>query len=233
MTVPIIALDFSSAKETKDFLKPFKGLDPYVKVGMELYYKEGSEMVNWLTDNGYQVFLDMKLHDIPNTVKNGIKNLAGLGVKMINVHAAGGSEMMKYALEGAKEGAKNGQVPTIIGVTQLTSISEEMLKDELLINTPLIDCVVHYAANAKKSGLAGVVCSVHETKKIKETLGNDFITVTPGIRLPGDAIGDQARIATPTVAKQNGSDFIVVGRSITKSKDPVTTYKNIIIELED
>lgn len=233
MTVPIIALDFSSADETKDFLKPFSGLDPYVKVGMELYYKEGPKIVSWLVDNGYQVFVDLKLHDIPNTVKNGMKNLSGLGVKMLNLHAAGGSEMMKYAVEGVKEGAKNGQVPLLIAVTQLTSISDQMLKDELLIDASLLDCVLNYAQNAKNSGLDGVVCSVHESKKIKDTIGKDFLTITPGIRLPGDAKGDQARIATPTVAKQNGSDFIVVGRSITKSKDPVATYKNIIIELED
>lgn len=232
MTVPIIALDFSSAEEMKDFLKPFKGLDPYVKVGMELYYKEGPKIVSWLVDNGYQVFLDLKLHDIPNTVKNGMKNLSGLGVKMLNLHAAGGSEMMKYAVEGVKEGA-NGQAPLLIAVTQLTSISDQMLKDELLIDTSLLYCVLHYAQNAKNSGLDGVVCSVHESKKIKDMIGKDFLTITPGIRLPGDAKGDQARIATPTVAKQNGSDFIVVGRSITKSKDPVATYKNIIIELED
>lgn len=233
MTTPIIALDFSSAEEIKDFLKPFHGLDPYVKVGMELYYKEGPQIVNWLIERDYRVFLDLKLHDIPNTVKQGIKNLSGMGVSMLNVHASGGSEMMKYAMEGLKEGAKDGKEPLLIAVTQLTSTSENMLKNELLIEKPLIDCVLHYAQNAKNSGLNGVVCSVHESKLIKETIGKDFIAVTPGIRLPGDAKGDQARIATPTVAKENLSDFIVVGRSITKSNDPVLTYKNIIIELED
>lgn len=233
MTTPIIALDFSSGEEIKDFLKPFYGLDPYVKVGMELYYKEGPQIVYWLIERGYRVFLDLKLHDIPNTVKQGIKNLSGMGVSMLNVHASGGSEMMKYAMEGLKEGAKDGKEPLLIAVTQLTSTSENMLNNELLIEKPLIDCVLHYAKNAKNSGLNGVVCSVHESKIIKETIGKDFITVTPGIRLPGDAKGDQARIATPSVAKENLSDFIVVGRSITKSNDPVLTYKNIIIELED
>ncbi len=233
MTIPIIALDFSSADEMKSFLKPFQGVDPYVKVGMELYYKEGPQIVRWLTENGYQVFLDLKLHDIPNTVKQGIKNIASLGVSIMNVHASGGSEMMKYALEGLKEGEVGGKQPLLIGVTQLTSTSDQMLKNELLIDVPLIDSVLHYAKLTKDSGLNGVVCSVHEAKKIKETVGKDFLTVTPGIRLPGDAIGDQARVATPTIAKQNGCDFIVVGRSITKSNDPVATYKNIIKELED
>jgi len=233
MTTPIIALDFSSGEEIKDFLKPFSGLDPYVKVGMELYYKEGPQIVYWLIERGYRVFLDLKLHDIPNTVKQGIKNLSGMGVSMLNVHASGGSEMMKYAMEGLKEGAKGGKEPILIAVTQLTSTSDEMLKNELLIEKPLIDCVLSYAKNAKNSGLNGVVCSVHESKMIKETIGKDFITVTPGIRLPGDSKGDQARIATPSVAKKNLSDFIVIGRSITKSNDPVLTYKNIIIELED
>lgn len=217
----IIACDFSSKQETKEFLKSLGDEKPYLKVGMELFYKEGPELVKELKNEGYKIFLDLKLHDIPNTVYKAMKNLASLGVDITNVHASGGIKMMSEAMRGLKEGAINGNVPKLIAVTQLTSTDDKMLKDELLIETPLAETVKKYAENTKQAGLDGVVCSVHEAKIIKE-LG--LISVTPGIRLAGDDVNDQKRVATPEFAKEQGSTFIVVGRSITGAKEPLKAY---------
>lgn len=227
MSRTIVALDFSSKEEVLDFLSKFD--EPvYVKIGMELTYACGLDIVKEVKKAGHKVFLDLKLHDIPNTVKGGMKNLAKLGVDIINCHCAGGIEMMKAAREGILEGTPEGQQPAkLIGVTVLTSTSKEAMNEELGIPGEVIDTVVHYALNAKKAGLDGVVCSVHEAKAIHEACGDDFLTVTPGIRLANNSVDDQKRVATPEVALQQGCDMIVVGRSITKSKDPVETYKMI------
>lgn len=226
----IIALDFSSVEEVRDFLKGFN--EPvYAKIGMELFYACGADVVREVISMGHEIFLDLKLHDIPNTVKGGMKNLAKLGVSMVNVHCAGGSKMMKAAIEGLEEWAEemgaSGKRPLCIGVTQLTSTSKEMMNDEQGIPGDVQDCVIRFAKLAKESGLDGVVCSVHEAKAIHEACGDDFLTVTPGIRLAGDSADDQKRIATPEFAKEKGSDYIVVGRSITGSDSPSETYKMI------
>lgn len=227
MSKTIIALDFSSKQEVLDFLKQYP--EPvYVKIGMELTYAEGLDMVREVKAMGHKIFLDLKLHDIPNTVKGGMKNLAKLGVDIVNCHAAGGIEMMKAAKEGILEGTPAGQEPAkVIAVTILTSTSKESLNNELGIEGDVIDTVVKYAMNAKEAGLDGVVCSVHEAKAIHEACGNDFLTVTPGIRLAGNSADDQKRVATPEYAKEQGCDFIVVGRSITKSATPKETYDEI------
>ena len=226
MSKTIVALDFSSKEEVVNFLKQFK--EPiYVKIGMELTYAEGLSMVQTVKEMGHHIFLDLKLHDIPNTVKGGMKNLAHLGVDIVNVHCAGGIAMMKAALEGLELGAKGGKRPMCIGVTQLTSTSKEAMNDELGIPGEVMDCVIKYAKNAKAAGLDGVVCSVHEAKAIHEACGEDFLTVTPGIRLASDSKDDQKRVATPAFAKEQGCDYIVVGRSITKAKDPKATYEMI------
>lgn len=222
MSRTIIALDFSSKEEVVNFLSQFK--EPvYVKIGMELTYACGLEIVKTVKEMGHHIFLDLKLHDIPNTVKGGMKNLANLGVDIVNVHCAGGIAMMKAAIEGLEMGAQ-GKRPLCIGVTQLTSTSKEMMNDELGIPGEVMDSVIKYAKNAKAAGLDGVVCSVHEAKAIHEACGNDFLTVTPGIRLASDSKDDQKRVATPDYAKEQGCDYIVVGRSITKSEDPAKTY---------
>lgn len=226
MSKTIVALDFSTKEEVISFLDQFK--EPiYVKVGMELTYAFGFEMLQEIKQRGHHIFLDLKLHDIPNTVKNGMKNLAKLGVDIVNLHAAGGSTMMKAAMEGLHEGAVNGKRPLCIAVTQLTSTSKEMMNEELGIPGEVQDCVIAYAKNAKDSGLDGVVCSVHEAKAIHEACGADFLTVTPGIRLASDSKDDQKRVATPAYAYEQGCDYIVVGRSITKAQDSVATYKSI------
>ena len=217
MSKTIVALDFSSKEEVVQFLSQFN--EPiYVKIGMELTYACGLDIVKTVKDMGHNIFLDLKLHDIPNTVKGGMKNLAKLGVDITNVHAAGGIAMMKAAKEGLKEGAQGGKTPLCIAVTQLTSTSKEAMNNELGIDGEVIDCVVKYA------GLDGVVCSVHEAAAIKKACGPDFLTVTPGIRLASDSVDDQKRVATPAYAKEQGCDYIVVGRSITKSKNPKETY---------
>lgn len=226
MTQTIIALDFSSKEETIEFLKKFNK-PVYVKIGMELTYACGLEIIKEIKSMGHKVFLDLKLHDIPNTVKGGMKNLAKLGVDIVNVHCAGGIDMMKAAMDGLNEGAINGQRPLCIGVTQLTSTKKEVMNEELLIPGEVVDVCSHYALNAKKAGLDGVVCSVFEVESIHELCGKDFITVTPGIRLTNDSKDDQKRVATPLLAKQKGSDYIVVGRSITKSENPRETYDEI------
>ena len=202
MSKTIVALDFSSKEEVVDFLKQFD--EPvYVKIGMELTYACGLEMVKTVKEMGHHIFLDLKLHDIPNTVKGGMKNLANLGVDIVNVHCAGGIAMMKAAIDGLNEGAKDGKRPMCIGVTQLTSTSKEAMNNELGIPGEVIDCVIRYAKNAKEAGLDGVVCSVHEAKAIHEACGEDFLTVTPGIRLASDSKDDQKRVGTLTPLATN------------------------------
>lgn len=226
MSRTIVALDFSSKEEVVNFLKQFN--EPiYVKIGMELTYACGLDIVQTVKEMGHHIFLDLKLHDIPNTVKGGMKNLANLGVDIVNVHCAGGIAMMKAAIEGLELGANGSKRPLCIGVTQLTSTSQEAMNEELGIPGEVMDCVIKYAKNAKAAGLDGVVCSVHEAQAIHEACGEDFLTVTPGIRLASDSVDDQKRVATPTLAKERGCDYIVVGRSITKSQDPVKTYEII------
>jgi len=225
----IIALDFENADKAKKFLASFEGESPYVKVGMELFYAEGPSFVKWLKDKGFRVFLDLKLHDIPTTVHKAMKVLGGLNIDMVNVHAAGGMVMMKAAKEGLL--ASGAHHTKLIAVTQLTSTTEKVLREELLIkDTRLNDCVSHYAKLAKDSGLDGVVCSVQETMDIKNVCGKDFLTVTPGIRPSGSATHDQARIATPAEAAAKGSDYMVIGRSITQSEQPLHTYEEILNE---
>ena len=233
MSRTIIALDFSSREEVISFLKQFD--EPvYVKIGMELTYACGLDMVREVKAMGHKIFLDLKLHDIPNTVKGGMKNLAKLGVDIVNCHCGGGIAMMKAAKEGLVEGTPEGQeVPKLIGVTILTSTSKEAMNNELGIEGEVIDTVVHYAKNAKEAGLDGVVCSVHEAKAIHDACGSDFLTVTPGIRLAGNSVDDQKRVATPAYAKEQGCDMIVVGRSITKAENPAETYRQIEKEISD
>ncbi|MFP7329939.1 orotidine-5'-phosphate decarboxylase [Bacillus subtilis] len=231
--LPIIALDFASAEETLAFLAPFQQEPLFVKVGMELFYQEGPSIVKQLKERNCELFLDLKLHDIPTTVNKAMKRLASLGVDLVNVHAAGGKKMMQTALEGLEEGTPAGKKrPSLIAVTQLTSTSEQIMKDELLIEKSLIDTVVHYSKQAEESGLDGVVCSVHEAKAIYQAVSPSFLTVTPGIRMSEDAANDQVRVATPAIAREKGSSAIVVGRSITKAEDPVKAYKAVRLEWE-
>ena len=219
---PVIALDFPSFDAVKKFLEQFPAEESlYLKVGMELYYATGPEIVSYLKDLGHSVFLDLKLHDIPNTVKSAMKVLSHLGVDMTNVHAAGGVEMMKAAREGLGKEAK------LIAVTQLTSTSEEQMRDFQNIQTSLQESVIHYAKKTAEAGLDGVVCSAQEVKLIKEATSKDFICLTPGIRPAGAAVGDQKRVMTPADAYQIGSDYIVVGRPITQATDPVAAYHAI------
>ncbi len=221
---PIIALDFATKAEVLHFLKPFNE-KLFVKVGMELYFQEGPTIVNDLKEQGHDVFLDLKLHDIPNTVKSAMKGLASLGADLVNVHAAGGLRMMEDAIEGLEAGTPAGKTrPLIIGVTQLTSTSEQQMKEEQNIQTNLHDSVLHYAALSKQAGLDGVVCSVLEAASIKDVCGQEFLRVTPGIRLNEGQGHDQIRIATPEVARLEGSSLIVVGRAITQSNNAVETY---------
>ncbi|CAF1817712.1 orotidine-5'-phosphate decarboxylase [Bacillus subtilis] len=231
--LPIIALDFASAEETLAFLAPFQQEPLFVKVGMELFFQEGPSIVKQLKERNCELFLDLKLHDIPTTVNKAMKRLASLGVDLVNVHAAGGKRMMQAALEGLEEGTPAGKKrPSLIAVTQLTSTSEQIMKDELLIEKSLIDTVVHYSKQAEESGLDGVVCSVHEAKAIYQAVSPSFLTVTPGIRMSEDAANDQVRVATPAIAREKGSSAIVVGRSITKAEDPVKAYKAVRLEWE-
>ena len=219
---PVIALDFPSFEALKKFLALFPAEESlYLKVGMELYYATGPEIVSYLKDLGHSVFLDLKLHDIPNTVKSAMKVLSHLGVDMTNVHAAGGVEMMKAAREGLGKEAK------LIAVTQLTSTSEEQMRDFQNIQTSLQESVIHYAKKTAEAGLDGVVCSAQEVKLIKEATSPEFICLTPGIRPAGAAVGDQKRVMTPADAYQIGSDYIVVGRPITQATDPVAAYHAI------
>ncbi|UYP04953.1 orotidine-5'-phosphate decarboxylase [Bacillus subtilis] len=231
--LPIIALDFASAEETLAFLASFQQEPLFVKVGMELFYQEGPSIVKQLKERNCELFLDLKLHDIPTTVNKAMKRLASLGVDLVNVHAAGGKKMMQAALEGLEEGTPAGKKrPSLIAVTQLTSTSEQIMKDELLIEKSLIDTVVHYSKQAEESGLDGVVCSVHEAKAIYQAVSPSFLTVTPGIRMSEDAANDQVRVATPAIAREKGSSAIVVGRSITRAEDPVKAYEAVRLEWE-
>ncbi|WP_054709086.1 orotidine-5'-phosphate decarboxylase [Bacillus sp. JCM 19041] len=223
-----IALDFNDSFKRKQFLKAFEGHSIDVKVGMELFYREGLQVIDELKHAGHGLFLDLKLHDIPNTVGRTMRALAELEIDMINVHAAGGRKMMEAALEGLDAGTKVGNKrPKLIAVTQLTSTSSEMLQEELLINQPLDEVVGTYAMLAKASGLDGVVCSAQEVPLIRATCGNEFLTVTPGIRRISDQIGDQVRIVTPGQARELGSTAIVVGRSITTANEPLVVYQEM------
>ncbi len=224
----IIALDFPGKEETFAFLDRFTGRKPFVKIGMELFYAEGPEIVREIKKRGHKIFLDLKLHDIPNTVKGGMRSLRDLGVDMTNVHAAGTIEMMKAAVEGLTR--EDGSRPLLIAVTQLTSTSEERMRQEILIERPMEEVVVQYAKNAKAAGLDGVVCSPLEAGRIHDEIGADFCTVTPGIRFAGDSKGDQARVTTPEKAREIGSDYIVVGRSITAAADPAAAYERAVRE---
>ncbi|SER57593.1 orotidine-5'-phosphate decarboxylase [Psychrobacillus sp. OK032] len=225
---PIIALDFASANDAYSFLSPFEQ-SLFVKVGMELYLQEGPAIVYKLKEMGHDVFLDLKLHDIPNTVGQAMKGLARLGADLVNVHAAGGEAMMIAAREGLEAGTTGGNKrPSIIGVTQLTSTSEKQMQEEQLIQTKIEESVVHYAKLAKSAGLDGVVSSVLEAKKITEACGNEFLRVTPGIRLAEGEAHDQIRVATPSNARLLGSSHIVVGRAITKAENPVEAYSTIL-----
>lgn len=229
-TKPILALDFPEEAEVFNFLKHFN--EPlFVKIGMELYMQEGPDIVRKVKDLGHDIFLDLKLHDIPNTVGSAMKGLAKLGVDLVNVHAAGGRPMMEAALEGLEAGTPAGRErAALIAVTQLTSTTEEQMQAEQKIALSLQESVLHYASLTKQAGLNGVVCSVHEAKAIAEVCGEDFLRVTPGIRLAGGDAHDQKRIATPDGAKRDGSSLIVVGRAVTGAQDPVAAYK-IVSEL--
>lgn len=231
----IIACDFSSAEKTFEFLDKFEGKKPFVKIGMELFYAAGPEMVREIVARGHKVFLDLKLHDIPNTVKKAMANLGGLGVYMCNVHAAGGVKMMAAAKEGLLAGAEKAgsEPPLLIAVTQLTSTDDDMLKNELLIGASMNDTILKYAENASEAGLDGVVCSPLEAGKVHERCGNGFVTVTPGVRFADGDVGDQKRVMTPAEAKRIGSDYIVVGRPITAAQDPVAAYERCVAEFVD
>ena len=224
----IIACDFSSAEQVLAFLDKFKDCErkPFVKIGMELYYAAGPEIVREIKRRGHKIFLDLKMHDIPNTVKKTARVLSNLDVDMTNVHAAGTIEMMRAALEGLTR--PDGTRPLLIAVTQLTSTSEDRMRDELLINASMEETVAKYAANTKEAGLDGVVCSPLEAAAIKRRCGSGFLTVTPGIRFAGAAADDQVRITTPARAKEIGSDFIVVGSPITAAEDPVAAYNQCV-----
>ena len=227
----IIACDFSSAEQTFDFLDKFTGKKPFVKIGMELFYAAGPEIVKEIKKRGHKIFLDLKLHDIPNTVKKAMAVLSNLDVDLCNLHASGTVNMMKAAIEGLTR--PDGTRPLLIAVTQLTSTDQESMEEDLLIHEPIDKVVMHYAANAKKAGLDGVVCSPLEAGKVHEVCGDDFLTVTPGVRFADGDVGDQKRVMTPEEAKKIGSDSIVVGRPITAADDPVKAYERCIAEFVD
>lgn len=228
---PVIALDFPTKETALQFLNGFSDEKLAVKVGMELYYAEGPAIITSIKERGHDIFLDLKLHDIPNTVKSAMQRLANLGVDMVNVHAAGGKNMMEAALEGLDKGINSGEKrPLCIAVTQLTSTSEVQMQKEQLIKATLAESVLHYGQLAKQAGLDGIVCSVHEVKEVHNRIDKGFLTVTPGIRFAQDHSGDQQRVATPALARVLGSDFIVVGRSITKANDPKQAYDQILKE---
>ena len=224
----IIACDFATAEQTFAFLDKFTDEKPFVKIGMELFYAEGPEIVREIKNRGHKIFLDLKLHDIPNTVKKAMAVLSRLDVDICNLHAAGGLDMMRGAVEGLTR--PDGTRPLLIAVTQLTSIDQQRMENELLINRPLAEVVMKYAANAKEAGLDGVVCSPLEASKVHETCGSEFLTVTPGIRFADGPAGDQQRVTTPAKAREIGSDYIVVGRPITAADDPVAAYRRCVDE---
>lgn len=219
----IIACDFNSKKEVLDFLSRFKERKPYVKIGMELYYAEGPDIVKQIKSMGHKIFLDLKLHDIPNTVLRTMKVLSNLNIDMVNIHAAGTIAMMKAAIKGLTR--VDGTRPLLIAVTQLTSTDEERMRNDILIEKTLDEVVMHYAKNAKIAGLDGVVCSPLEAAKVHQVCGMEFLTVTPGIRFANENTEDQVRVTTPVLAKEKGADYIVVGRAITAAKDPVEAYE--------
>lgn len=219
----IVALDFKNKNEALSFLKNFKE-SIYVKIGMELFYSEGPEIVREIKGMGHKIFLDLKFHDIPNTVAGAMRSCLSLGVDMINLHASGGSKMMESAMEEAKKAAK---MPLVIAVTVLTSMDEKTMKEELHVESSVEEAVLNYARLTQKSGLQGIVCSALEVKKIKEVMGKDFLTITPGIRPLDSSSGDQSRVVTPAMARELGSDYIVVGRPITKAENPIETYEKI------
>lgn len=227
----IVACDFSSREETMAFLDNFNGRKPFVKIGMELFYAEGPDIVREIKARGHKIFLDLKLHDIPNTVKKSMAVLSRLDVDMTNLHAGGTIAMMEAAIEGLTR--PDGTRPLLIAVTQLTSTSEERMKNDLLINESMDKVVMHYAHNAKLAGLDGVVCSPLEAGKVHEVCGSGFLTVTPGVRFADGDKGDQVRVMTPEQAKKIGSDYIVVGRPITAAADPVAAYERCINEFVD
>ena len=227
----IIACDFDSAEKVFAFLDKFTGKKPFVKIGMELYYAEGPSIVKDIKRRGHKIFLDLKLHDIPNTVKKSMAVLSRLDVDMTNLHAAGTKRMMEAAIEGLTR--PDGTRPMLIAVTQLTSTDQESMENDLLIKEPIADVVMHYASCAKDSGLDGVVCSPLEAEKVHTSCGRDFITVTPGVRFADGDVGDQKRVMTPAEAKKIGSDYIVVGRPITAADDPVAAYERCVREFCD
>ncbi len=222
----IIACDFDSGEKTLAFLDKFKEVKPFVKIGMELFYAAGPTIISDIKERGHKIFLDLKLHDIPNTVKKAMSVLSHLGVDMCNVHASGTRRMMEAAIEGLTR--SDGTRPLLIAVTQLTSTDEQTMHDDLLITSPLDEVVMHYAHNAALSGLDGVVCSPLEAGKVHARCGDKFVTVTPGIRFEGGDVGDQKRVTTPAMAKELGSDYIVVGRPITSAVDPVSAYEQCV-----
>ena len=224
----IVACDFSSKEEVMNFLDKFTEEKPFVKIGMELYYAEGPAIVREIKARGHKIFLDLKLHDIPNTVKKSMSVLSRLDVDMTNLHAAGTVAMMEAAIEGLTR--PDGTRPILIAVTQLTSTSQERMESDLLIEKPLDEVVMHYASCAKKAGLDGVVCSPLEAGKVHAQCGENFVTVTPGVRFADGEVGDQVRVTTPAKAKEIGSDYIVVGRPITAAADPVAAYRRCMSE---
>lgn len=229
----IVACDFASAEATFNFLDKFENEDrkPFVKIGMELYYAEGPSIVREIKRRGHKIFLDLKLHDIPNTVKKAMRVLSNLDVDITNLHASGTKAMMKAALEGLTR--EDGSRPLLIAVTQLTSTDQEAMENDLLIKEPIDKVVMHYAKCAEESGLDGVVCSPLEAGKVHDTCGKSFLTVTPGVRFADGDIGDQKRVMTPAAAKEIGSDYIVVGRPITRADDPVAAYRRCVEEFVD
>jgi len=227
----IIACDFSSAEQTFQFLDKFTGKKPFVKIGMELYYAEGPAIVKAIKARGHKIFLDLKLHDIPNTVKKAMAVLSNLDVDITNLHAAGTTAMMQGALEGLTR--PDGTRPLLIAVTQLTSTDQQSMERDLLIKEPIDKVVMHYAATAKNAGLDGIVCSPLEAGKVHDTCGKDFLTITPGVRFADGDVGDQKRVMTPAQAKLIGSDYIVVGRPITAAADPVAAYERCVAEFCD
>lgn len=227
----IIALDFPGQEQTLAFLDRFTGRKPYVKIGMELFYAAGPDIVRQVKARGHRVFLDLKLHDIPNTVRRAMASLSALDVDMCNLHAAGTVAMMEAALEGLTR--PDGTRPLLLAVTQLTSTSEERMRDELWIDHPMDETVLHYTELAKRAGLDGVVCSPLEAGKVHQRCGSGFLTVTPGVRLVGGDVGDQVRVTTPAGAKALGSDYIVVGRPITQAEDPAAVWQRCVDDFVD
>ena len=227
----IVACDFASAEQTFAFLDKFTGRKPFVKIGMELYYAEGPSIVKEIKARGHKIFLDLKLHDIPNTVKKAMAVLRNLDVDITNLHAAGATAMMQGALEGLTR--EDGTRPLLIAVTQLTSTDQESMERDILIKEPIDNVVMHYAMTAKNAGLDGIVCSPLEAGKVHDTCGKNFLTITPGVRFADGDIGDQKRVMTPAQAKEIGSDYIVVGRPITAAADPVAAYERCIAEFVD